>query len=476
MSVKKLIVSTMLAASVLTGGLPVAMAANLPDFAGIVENQGKAVVNVSTKSTIKEVANPGMPEGFEGDPFFEFFRRFSPPRQQQPQPQETSSLGSGFIISADGYVLTNAHVVARADEITVKLNDKREYKAKVIGSDARSDVALLKVDATNLPVVRRGDANALRVGEWVLAIGSPFGFENTATSGIVSGKNRILPDENFVPFIQTDAAVNPGNSGGPLFNLAGEVVGINSQIYSRSGGFMGISFAIPIDVAMNVVDQLKTKGRVSRGRIGVAIQEMNRDLASSFGLSRPNGALINSVEPKGPAEQAGLKAGDIIQKVNNQIIESASDLQRFIGGTQPGTPINLEIWRNRATQTLKVIPTELKVEDPRVAQREYRGQPQQTRPGEQNFEQIGLRVQTLTPAQLQQAGIKFGLLVTAANNSAMRAGLRPGDIIVGIGSSPLSSAEQLKSALNAAQGSSLALQVMRQGATMFVPLPVAKAP
>ncbi|AUH51537.1 protease Do [Chromobacterium sp. ATCC 53434] len=469
MSVKKLIVSAMLAASVFAAELPAAMAADLPDFARIVEAEGKAVVNVSTTSTVKE-STSGLPEGMEGDPFFEFFRRFAPPQQREHQ---ESSLGSGFIISQDGYVLTNAHVVARADKITVKLNDKREFQARVIGSDARSDVALLKIDAGNLPVVRMGDPKSLKVGQWVLAIGSPFGFENTATSGIVSGKNRMLPDESAVQFIQTDAAVNPGNSGGPLFNLNGEVVGINSQIYSRSGGFMGISFAIPIDTAMNVADQLKTKGKVTRSRIGVVIQELSRELAASFGLAKPSGALVNALDPKGPAQKAGLKAGDIILKIDGQEVGSSGDLQRLISDMSPGKPITLDVWRNRAQATVRVVPEELKEEDARVAQREYR------KPGaekEQSLAQIGLRLQELSPAQLQRAGIGYGLLVRATNGVAMRAGIQPGDIIVGIGGDPLQSFAQLKKALDQVKkGGTVALQVMRQGQVQFVPLTVGDA-
>jgi serine protease Do len=469
MSIKKLIVSAMLAASVLTAAVPVAMAADLPDFSAIVETEGKAVVNISTTSTVKEVSS-GLPEGMEGDPFFEFFRRFAPPRMQERQ---ESSLGSGFIISADGYVLTNAHVVARADKITVKLTDKREFQAKVIGSDARSDVALLKIEAANLPVARLGNAKDVKVGQWVLAIGSPFGFENTATSGIVSGKNRMLPDESAVQFIQTDAAVNPGNSGGPLFNMKGEVIGVNSQIYSRSGGFMGISFAIPIDTAMNVADQLKAKGKVTRSRIGVVIQELSKELAASFGLAKPSGALINALDPKGPAQKAGLKAGDIILKVNGQEVNSGGDLQRLISDMPPGKPLALDIWRNRAPAAVRVVPEELKEEDSRIAQREYRKPGAQ---GEQSLAQIGLRLQELTPMQLKQAGIDYGLLVRAANGVAMRAGIQPGDVIVGVGSEPLQSFAQLKKALEQVKkGGTVALQVMRQGQVQFVPLTVGDA-
>src|SRR5687768_12291275 len=285
--------------------VPLATAAQLPDFTDLVEKQGPAVVNISTTQSVKNPLLPQVPNLQEDDPFYEFFRRFIP----NPGPREfqSQSLGSGFIISADGYILTNAHVVEAADEITVKLTDKRELKAKVIGADRRTDIALLKIDANGLPFVRFGDPNKLRVGEWVVAIGSPFGFENSVTAGIVSAKGRSLPQENFVPFIQTDVAVNPGNSGGPLFNLRGEVVGINSAIYSRTGGFMGLSFAIPIDVANTIVEQLKTVGRVIRGRIGVVIQPVTKELADSFGLQKPQGALVSSVEKGGPAEKAGVE-------------------------------------------------------------------------------------------------------------------------------------------------------------------------
>lgn len=467
MSIKKLIVAAMLAASAFTFQPAAALAADLPDFTRIVETEGRAVVNVSTTSTIKQNVS-AMPEGMEGDPFFEFFRRFAPQQQQERQER---SLGSGFIISPDGYLLTNAHVVARADEITITLTDKREFKAKVIGSDARTDVALLKIDARNLPVVRLGNMADVKVGEWVLAIGSPFGFENTVTSGIVSAKNRLLPDENFVPFLQTDAAVNPGNSGGPLFNLKGEVIGINSQIYSRSGGFMGISFSIPIDVAMNVADQLKATGKVSRGRIGVAIQELNKDLAASFGLAKPAGALVNDVEKKSPAEKAGLRTGDIILSVAGQAVDSSSDLPRLIGAIRPGKPVVLEVWRNRAMQKLTVVPEELKTEDARTAQREYRSP--QAVPDAQNMKQLGLALQELTPAQLAKVGVKYGLQVKRVSGAAARAGIQPGDVIVGLGGEALGSFAQFKAAVSATpKGSALALQLWRQGITLFVPLSI----
>ncbi len=316
--------------------LPLGCAAQLPDFTDLVEKQGATVVNISTTQTVRSpLGSPQAPQLQEDDPFYEFFRRFVP----NPGPREfqNNSLGSGFIISTDGYILTNAHVVEAADEINVKLNDKREFKAKVIGSDKRTDIALIKIEATGLPAVRFGDPNKLKVGEWVIAIGSPFGFENSVTAGIVSAKGRSLPQENFVPFIQTDAAVNPGNSGGPLFNMAGEVIGINSQIYSRTGGFMGLSFAIPIDVANDIATQLKTGGRVTRGRIGVVIQPVTRELAESFGLPKPAGALVSSVEKGSPAEKAGIEAGDVILKFNGRDVTSSEDLPRLVGGTKPGS-------------------------------------------------------------------------------------------------------------------------------------------
>src|SRR5437762_2400866 len=321
---------------------------DLPDFTRLVEDQGNAVVNISTTQAVRRTgALPQVP-GMEDEEVLEFFRRFIPRQpgpgqggpERSPRP-ESRSLGSGFVISQDGYVLTNAHVVEGADEITVKFTDKREFKAKVIGADKRSDIALIKIDATGLPAVRFGDPQKLKVGEWVFAIGSPFGFENTVTAGIVSAKGRSLPQENFVPFIQTDVAINPGNSGGPLFNMRGEVVGINSQIYSRTGGFMGLSFAIPIDVAVDIQKQLREKGRVARGRIGVVIQEVNRDLATSFGLDRARGALVNSVEKGSPAQKAGVEPTDIIVSFDGKGVESSSDLPRIVGSTRPATSVPL---------------------------------------------------------------------------------------------------------------------------------------
>ncbi|MGH8759005.1 MAG: DegQ family serine endoprotease, partial [Burkholderiales bacterium] len=339
----------------------VAQVQGLPDFTELVEKQGPAVVNVSTTSAARSGPQSPVPED---DPFYDFFRRFGPP---QPRDYEARSLGSGFIISADGYILTNAHVVEAAEDINVKLNDKREFKAKVIGSDKRTDVAVIKIEASGLPAVRIGDPERLKVGEWVLAIGSPFGFENTVTAGIVSAKGRSLPQENYVPFIQTDVAINPGNSGGPLFNLKGEVVGMNSQIYSRTGGFMGLSFAIPIDVAMDITHQLRTAGRVSRGRIGVVIQEVTKELAESFGLPKAAGALVNSVEKGGPADKAGLEPSDVILKFDGKTVNSTSDLPRIVAQTRPGSKATMQIWRKGAARDVTVTVGEMPEE--KVAQR-----------------------------------------------------------------------------------------------------------
>ncbi|MFM9881772.1 MAG: Do family serine endopeptidase [Burkholderiales bacterium] len=319
----------------------------LPDFSALVENHSAAVVNISTS---RGAARMQLPQAPNGESLPEFLRRLPPFANGQPQ----RGVGSGFIISSDGYILTNAHVVADTEEVIVRLTDKREHKARVVGTDQRTDVAVLKIDAKGLPAVRIGSTDRLRVGEWVAAIGSPFGFESTVTAGIVSAKSRALPDDSYVPFIQTDVAINPGNSGGPLFNLDGEVVGINSQIYSRSGGYQGVSFAIPIEVAMRVKDDLVKHGRVHRGRIGVSIQPVSRDLAESFGLADPTGALVNAVDPGGPADNAGIKVGDIITTVESRKVEHAGDLPRIVGETKPGQKIRLSLLRNGATHELPV--------------------------------------------------------------------------------------------------------------------------
>ena len=365
-SLRRIVLLSLLVISSAAG----AQARELPDFTRLVEQEGPAVVNISTTQTLRRSSLPQIP-GIEDDEMLEFFRRFIP--QVPGVPRESHSLGSGCIISGDGYILTNAHVIEGADEINVRLTDKREFKAKIIGADKRTDIALIKIEAGDLPSVRFGKPGDLRVGEWVVAIGSPFGFDNTVTAGIVSAKGRSLPQENFVPFIQTDVAINPGNSGGPLFNLRGEVVGINSQIYSRTGGFMGLSFAIPIDVALDIQRQLREKGRVSRGRIGVLIQEVTRDLATSFGLDRARGALVNSVEKGSPADKAGVQATDIITRFGHKVVESSSDLPRIVGGTAPGSTVGMEVWRKGAYKTLEITVGELK-EDQIAARDAARGE------------------------------------------------------------------------------------------------------
>jgi len=377
------------------------------------------------------------------------------------------SFGSGFIISADGYILTNAHVIDAADEIEVRLTDKREYKAKVIGADKRTDVALIKIEASNLPIVRMGDPARLKVGEWVVAIGSPFGFENTVTAGIVSAKGRSLPQENFVPFIQTDVAINPGNSGGPLFNMKGEVVGVNSQIYSRTGGFMGLSFAIPIDVALDIQNQLREKGRVSRGRIGVVIQEVTKDLAVSFGLQKPRGALVNSVEKGSPADKAGIEATDIITRFDGKEVDSSSDLPRIVGGTRPGTRVTLEVWRKGAARTLSITVGELLEE--RVAAQD---EPRTPKPAPLAANRLGVVVSELSAEQKRELKLASGLVVTEVRADA-RAELRRGDILLKAvhngQHTELKTTEQLNRLLAAMDKNSvITFQVRRGESTAFI--------
>ncbi len=399
----------------------------LPDFTDLVDKHGPAVVNVSTTQTIRgNRAFPQFPELDEDDPMFEFFKRFIPRQPGMPRDFQNKSLGSGFIISPDGYILTNAHVVDSADEILVKLTDKREFKAKVIGTDKRTDVALIKIEANGLPAVKMGDPGKLRVGEWVVAIGSPFGFESSVTAGIVSAKGRALPQENFVPFIQTDVAINPGNSGGPLFNMKGEVVGINSQIYSRTGGYMGVAFAIPIDVAMEVQTQLRTSGRVSRGRIGVVIQELTKELADSFGLAKASGALVNSVEKGGPAEKAGVEAGDIILKFDGKAVNASSDLPRIVGATKPGSKVSMQVWRKGTTRDLTVTVGEISEE--KAAQRSQK----RAKPAEAAANRLGLVLSELTPEQKRDLKVANGLMVEDVRANGSRADLRPGDVILAV--------------------------------------------
>ncbi len=405
----------------------------LPDFTELVEKQGASVVNISTTQIVRNNARGAQPFPFdENDPMFEFFRRFiprqpgSPAFPGLPREQESRSLGSGFIVAADGYILTNAHVVDAAEEILVRLTDKREFKARVIGADKRTDVALIKIEASGLPSVRLGDPNLLRVGEWVVAIGSPFGFDNSVTAGIVSAKGRSLPQENYVPFIQTDVAVNPGNSGGPLFNLKGEVVGINSQIYSRSGGFMGISFAIPIDMAMEVQNQLRAHGKVSRGRIGVVIQELSKELADSFGLNKAQGAAVNAVEKGGPADRAGVEAGDVILKFDGKTIVNSSDLPRIVGNTKPGSKVPMQLWRKGSLKEVSVVVAE--IPDEKNTVRAARN----VRPAERPANRLGLVLSEPSAEQRRELKINNGLLIEDVRNSNSRADLRPGDIILAL--------------------------------------------
>ena len=440
-----------------------AFAAGYPDFTGLVAKEGPAVVNISTTQIIHNNQAFGMPPGMDpNDPFYDFFRRFAP---QMPRDQEERSLGSGFIISPDGYILTNAHVVDGADTVTVRLTDKREFKAKVIGADKRADVALIKIKAHDLPTVVLGDPAKLKVGEWVVAIGSPFGFDNSVTAGIVSAKGRSLPGENYVPFIQTDAAVNPGNSGGPLFNMEGEVVGINSQIYTRSGGYMGLSFSIPIDVAMNVADQLRTSGKVTRGRMGVTIQEVTRDLADSFGLSKPTGALVSHVEKGGPSEKAGIQASDVILKFDGKVVNSSSDLPRIVAATKPGKKVTVELWRKGTTKDVTLVVGELPADNSQVAKNDRSG----GGASGTSFTRMGLKLSDLSNRQKSELGISSGLYVLDAEGAAVRAGLHRGDVILAIGNIEARSVRQFDKVLKRIpKGRNVALLVRRGDNASYV--------
>jgi serine protease Do len=433
----------------------------LPSFADLVEAQGGKVVNISTTTTIDQPNNIPVPEN---DPFYDFFRRFAPPGGGGER--ESRSLGSGFIISSDGYILTNSHVVAAADDITVKLNDKREFTAEVIGVDPRTDVAVIKIDADNLPAVSIGDPDKLRVGDWVLAIGSPFGFESTVTSGIVSAKGRSLPQENYVPFIQTDVAINPGNSGGPLFNLDGEVVGINSQIYSRTGGFMGLSFAIPINVAIDIADQLKTDGRVKRGRIGVVIQEVTAELAESFGLDAPRGALVNRVEKGGPAQKAGIEVSDVILKFASEDVESSNDLPRIVGQTKPGSIVEVELWRDGKLKTLTIKVGEIPVDENASAKSNS-----QKERAKNEVPELGLVVSDLTSQQLKQQELQGGIRIDKVSGVGQKAGLRSGDVILALNNDDVESVEQFVKLMDQySEARSIALLIHRGGGSLYVPI------
>lgn len=439
----------------------------LPDFADLVEKQGPAVVNIGTSKMVRGNSYSQIPFD-EDDPMFELFRRFMPRQPGVPRDFENKSLGSGFIISADGYILTNAHVVDSADEINVRLTDKREFKAKLIGADKRTDVALLKIEANNLPSVKLGDPAQLRVGEWVVAIGSPLGFDNSVTAGIVSAKGRSLPQENYVPFIQTDVAVNQGNSGGPLFNMKGEVVGINSRIISHSGGYMGISLAIPIDVAMEVKNQLIAHGKVSRGRLGVYIQEVNKDLADSLGLAKPMGAAVSSVEKGGPAEKAGIEPGDVILKFDGKTITSSADLPRLVGATRPGTKSAVQIWRKGATRDLTVTVSEMQEEKSPV-----RNPRSANKPGNRAANRLGLVLSELSSEQKRELKVNAGLIIEDVAGAAVRSELRPGDILLALihkgSTTEIKSVEQFNKLLSEfGKGSNVTLLVRRGEMQIFV--------
>ncbi len=429
----------------------------LPDFSGLVAENGAAVVNISVVEKAQKISNLGE-QGEGDDPLSQFFRRYQMPAPERAPPSH--GIGSGFIITSDGYVLTNAHVVAEASEVTVKLTDRREFVAKVIGVDKRSDVALIKIAAAGLPIVHFGDSSRLRPGQWVVAIGSPFGFENSVTAGVVSATARPL-DENYVPFIQTDAAVNPGNSGGPLFNVDGQVIGINAQIYSRTGGYMGMSFAIPIDLALSVKDQLLTKGKVSRSRIGVAVQEVDQKLATTFGLGTPHGALISAVEPKGPGERAGLKPGDVITSVNGHTIDHSFDLPTIIADIPPGTEAHIGIWHDHKAGEVDVKTVLLDDEPAQAARNE----------GEDGGGKLGLAVRALDPKEQQELHTRGRLLVEDVTGPALAAGLQAGDVVLGVNGAGVASVADLKREV-AKAGHSVALLIQRDEAQIYVPVDI----
>ncbi len=432
------------------------MVSGLPDFAPLVEAYGRAVVNVTTVAR-RQASEEGAPELSPDDPLYEFFRRFGfgVPRPQLPPARGE---GSGFVISADGYILTNAHVVDGAREVTVRMTDRREYRARVVGQDGRTDVAVLKIDASNLPTVRIGSPAGLRAGEWVIAIGSPFGFDNSVTAGIVSATARTLAGDAYTPFIQTDVAVNPGNSGGPLFNLRGEVIGINSQIYSRTGGYQGISFAIPIDVAMHVKDELVEHGRVQRGRIGVVIQEVNQALADSFRLSRPRGALVAEVDQGGPADKAGVKAGDVILAVDGRAIERSGELPAIIAGIAPGSEATLTIWRDKSERKLRVRVGELE-DVPQVAARSAQG--------DEEGGKLGLAVRPLTGSERLRLRTQGRLVVERALGPAADAGVQPGDVLIAVNDARVESMAQFRAEVEKS-GATVALLIERGGTQTYV--------
>ena len=451
-------------------------ARELPDFTVLVEETGVAVVNISTTQKVK-TGGMQLPEGIEipdlpeGSPFGDLFKHFfgqpgGPGGEGAPPQREAKSLGSGFIISKDGYIITNNHVVKDAAEIVVRLDDRRELKARVIGTDERSDVALLKIEADDLPVAKIGKSEDLKVGEWVLAIGSPFGFDNSATAGIVSAKGRALPRENYVPFIQTDVAINPGNSGGPLFNLDGEVVGVNSQIYSRTGGYMGLSFSIPIEVAMDVVEQLKTHGKVSRGWLGVLIQDVTLELAESFDMSKPQGALVAKVVPDSPAAEARFEVGDIVLEFNGKEIERSSSLPPVVGSTPVGKKVPVKVVRSGKNKTLWVKLGELPDQDEVIAKAEEAKSTSDNR--------LNIKVADLTDQQRKELQLEGGILVEAVGEGAAAdAGVREGDILLRIDNQLVTSVDGFDDRIKKLPiGKSVAILVQRRGGPIFLAMKV----
>ena len=444
-----LVLSVAAAVVVLPASPALAQTRTLPDFTDLVEQVGPSVVNIRTIEKVAARAGAGGTD----EEMLEFFKRFGlpmpnvprqAPRPNRPQPQEEEQprgVGSGFILSSDGLIMTNAHVVEGADEVIVTLTDKREFKAKLIGADKRSDVALVKIDAAGLPAVKVGDVSRLRVGEWVMAIGSPFGLENTVTAGIVSAKQRDTGD--YLPFIQTDVAINPGNSGGPLINMRGEVVGINSQIYSRSGGSMGISFAIPMDEAVRVSEQLRVSGRVSRGRIGVQIDQVTKEVAESIGLGKAQGALVRAVEPGAPAEKAGVEAGDIIVKFEGKAVEKSSDLPRMVGSTKPGTRSALTVFRRGSYKDLSVTIAEIEADKPARKANEPEEKPKTSSAGQA----LGMSVSDLTEAQKKELKLKGGVRVDAVADAAARAGMREGDVLVALANIEINTVKEFEAAV-----------------------------
>ncbi|HEY3850896.1 MAG TPA: Do family serine endopeptidase [Steroidobacteraceae bacterium] len=429
----------------------------LPDFSGLVAENGPAVVNISV---VEKPQKSGGGDQGDDDPLSQFFHRFQVPMPDHLPPEH--GIGSGFIVTPDGYVLTNAHVVADASEVTVKLTDRREFRAKVIGVDKRSDVALIKIPATGLPTVRFGDPEKIRPGQWAIAIGSPFGFENSVTAGVVSAVGRPLPDDSgtsFVTFIQTDAAVNPGNSGGPLFNLDGQVIGMNAQIYSRTGGYMGMSFAIPIDVALNVKDQLMKTGKVARSRIGVSVQDIGQQLAQTFGLMTPHGALISAVEPQSPGEKAGLKPGDVITSVNGRNIDHSYDLPAVISQLRPGSEAKLGVWHDRKAIEV-TVKTVLFEDTPAQAARNG---------AEDGGGKLGLAVRPLEPSEQRELHTHGRLVVENVSGPALAAGLQAGDVVLGVNGAGVSTVADLKREV-ARAGHTVALLIQREDAQIYIPV------